>query len=135
MEMVAASIDLRNVTVEFSSPKYGYSTFKEYVLNRLSGRTGQNVFKALNNVSLSVKRGQSVALIGHNGSGKSTLLRVIAGIYAPPGAGVSVVGRVAPMIELGAGFDGELTGRENVVLSCSLIRRDQSTDRENHRVF
>ncbi len=114
-------VDARNVTVEFRTPHYKASTFKEYVFNKLQGRGGSRIFRALSDVSVNVKSGESVALIGHNGSGKSTLLKVIAGIIDPPGANVKVNGRIAPMIELSAGFDGELSGRENIVLSCTLM--------------
>lgn len=114
-------IELQNVNIEFSTPRYAYSTFKEFLLNTLKGRAGKETFKALKNVTIAIEKGQSVALIGHNGSGKSTLLRVMAGIYSPPNAHLKVTGRIAPMIELGAGFDGELTGRENIMLSCALM--------------
>lgn len=119
-------IALQNVHVEFNTPKFAYSTFKEFVLNVLKGRTGGDTFRALNGITLTIEKGKSVALIGHNGSGKSTLLRVMAGIYSPPNAQMTVKGRIAPMIELGAGFDGELTGRENIMLSCALMGLEMS---------
>jgi ABC-type polysaccharide/polyol phosphate transport system ATPase subunit len=114
-------VDARNVTVEFRTPHFKTATFKEWVFNRLKGRGGYRTFRALKDARVEVGRGESVALLGHNGSGKSTLLKVIAGIIDPPGARVRVNGRIAPMIELSAGFDGELSGRENIVLSCTLM--------------
>jgi ABC-type polysaccharide/polyol phosphate transport system ATPase subunit len=114
-------IEVRNVTVEFDTPVHRYSSFKEYVFNRLRGLKGTTRFRALNNIEFEIPKGESIALIGHNGCGKSTMLRVIAGIYEPEGAHVKVHGRVAPMIELGAGFDPELSGRENIALACTMM--------------
>jgi ABC-2 type transport system ATP-binding protein len=115
------AIEARNITVEYRTPKYQTSTLKEYVINALHGRNHFSVHRALEGVSVTVAKGESVALIGHNGSGKSTLLKVLAGIIQPPGAEVLVRGRIAPMIELGAGFDFELSGIENIYLSCTLM--------------
>jgi ABC-type polysaccharide/polyol phosphate transport system ATPase subunit len=91
------------------------------ILRRLEGKASVKTFKALSNVSFKVNRGESVALIGHNGCGKSTLLKTIAGLIIPQTGHVSTSGRIAPMIELGAGFDFELSGRENIELSCMLM--------------
>ena len=115
------AIEASNITVEYRSPKYKYTTFKEYVINALKGKKGYTRHKALDKVSIRVAKGEAVALIGHNGSGKSTLLRVLAGIIEPEGAIVKTQGRIAPMIELGAGFDHELSGTENIYLSCTLM--------------
>lgn len=114
-------IEIRNATVEYRVQEFQVSTFKEYALRKLKGVHKVKTFKALDSVRLEVRRGESVALLGHNGSGKSTLLRVVAGIIEPREAKVNVTGRIAPLIELGAGFDVELTGRENIRLSCMLM--------------
>jgi ABC-type polysaccharide/polyol phosphate transport system ATPase subunit len=127
-EPSALVVEARHVSVRYTLHQYRSTAFKEWVFNRLAGRGGARELVAVNDVSLNISRGESVALIGHNGSGKSTLLRAIAGII-PPGKGgyVLVQGRVAPMIELGAGFDGELSGRENIFLSCLLMGLDLET--------
>ena len=111
----------RGITVEYRMQGVKSSTLKEHLLQKLSGKAGWVVSRALNDVSLTMKRGECVALIGHNGCGKSTLLKVIAGILKPVSGTLAVEGRIAPLIELGAGFDPELTGHENVLLSCTLM--------------
>jgi len=78
-------------------------------------------FKAVNDVSLTLNKGESLALLGHNGSGKSTLLQLLSGIYAPSSGRLFTSGRVAPLIELGVGFHHELTGEENIYLNASLF--------------
>ena len=115
-------ISLSGVTVTYRLPKQIIRSFKEYAIHRLkAGRYDYEEFKALNNVDFHVKAGQVVGMIGRNGAGKSTLLKVIAGIIKPRVGTVSVKGRIAPLIELGAGFDPELTGRENVYLNGALL--------------
>jgi ABC-type polysaccharide/polyol phosphate transport system ATPase subunit len=114
-------IHAQNVTVAYQVAHYKVQSLKEFLIRRLRGYRDSQPFLALDDVSVSVAKGESVAFVGHNGSGKSTLLKVIAGIIEPPGATVQVTGRIAPMIELGAGFDGELSGRANIRLSCMLM--------------
>ena len=77
--------------------------------------------KAINNVSLTVKRGEAVALFGRNGAGKSTMLKMITGVTFPTEGEITVKGKVSALLELGAGFDGESTGRENINFKCSLM--------------
>lgn len=115
-------VEASGLTVTYKLNEYKSSTLKEWFFNRLKGRGKSQEFRAVNNVSFKMQRGESVALIGHNGSGKSTLLRALAGIIPPSKGGFArVQGRIAPLIELGAGFDGELSGRENIFLSCLLM--------------
>jgi ABC-type polysaccharide/polyol phosphate transport system ATPase subunit len=115
-------VQASHLTVAYKLSEYKSSTLKEWVFNRLKGRGKSQDFLAVNDVSFQMKRGESVALVGHNGSGKSTLLRALAGIIPPAKGGYARVhGRIAPLIELGAGFDGELSGRENIYLSCLLM--------------
>ena len=92
----------------------------------LKGKLHYNEFYALKNVSFTVKRGDSVALIGHNGSGKSTLLKILAGVMYPTKGGIAVNGTIAPLIELGAGFDVELTAKENIYLNGAILGFDRA---------
>jgi ABC-type polysaccharide/polyol phosphate transport system ATPase subunit len=96
-------------------------TLKEAVLGRFRGRQRYDEFWAVRHVGLEVRAGESVGLIGHNGSGKSTLLKCAAGVLRPTEGRVVVAGRISPMIELAAGFDAELTGRENIFLNGALM--------------
>jgi ABC-2 type transport system ATP-binding protein len=96
------------------------TSLKERLIRRPSGRSGEE-FWALRDVTVEVPHGRTVGLIGANGSGKSTLLKVLAGILRPTTGEVAVNGRVASLLELGAGFNGELTGRQNVFLNASLL--------------
>jgi ABC-type polysaccharide/polyol phosphate transport system ATPase subunit len=116
-----AAVVCEDVVVAYRTSSVRTSTLKEFILNQLAGRNKWTMNHALNGVNLTAKKGECIALIGHNGCGKSTLLKVLAGILKPTGGKSVAHGRVAPLIELGAGFDPELTGRENVYLSCSLM--------------
>ncbi|PIY71569.1 ABC transporter ATP-binding protein, partial [Candidatus Roizmanbacteria bacterium CG_4_10_14_0_8_um_filter_33_9] len=96
-------------------------TFKEF-LPALIGRKETVIkFNALNHINIEIKKGESLGILGRNGSGKSTLLKIIAGVTKPSDGRITVNGRIAPLIELGAGFHPELTGRENVYLNGSIL--------------
>ena len=114
-------IKVTNATVRFNKATENYSGLKDYVIKMLKGELMFQEFLALKDVNLEVKRGESWGLIGKNGSGKSTLLKLICGILKPYKGFVEVNGNIAPLIELGAGFDMELTARENIYLNGALL--------------
>ena len=114
-------IDVNNVSIRFNLEKEKVNSIKEYFIRRLKGQIQYDEFWALKNVSFQVERGDSVGLVGLNGSGKSTLLKTIAGVLKPTEGSVRIFGSVAPLIELGAGFDFDLTGRENIFLNGAIL--------------
>lgn len=115
-------IQLDNVTVRFRIPHERIPTFQEYAIRWLKQRGVRYTdFNALNDISFSVNQGETVGIIGPNGAGKSTLLKVIARVIRPTQGRVRLSGRVAPLLELGAGFDYEMTGRENVFLNGAVL--------------
>ena len=114
-------IKVTNATVRFNKATENYNGLKEYVIKMLKGELMFQEFFALKDVSLDVKRGESWGIVGNNGSGKSTLLKLICGILKPYTGSVEVRGNIAPLIELGAGFDSELTARENIYLNGALL--------------
>jgi ABC-2 type transport system ATP-binding protein len=125
--MPAAAMEVRDVSKRFRIYREKPSSLKQRLL---SGRIRAEDFWALRDVAFDVAEGESLALIGHNGSGKSTLLKVVAGILRPTEGLVRTRGRMAALLELGAGFHPELTGKENVYLNSAFLglsRRD--TDR------
>ena len=118
-------IKVDHVTMRFNLAEEKTDTLKEYLLKMAKGTLHFNEFYALKDVSFEVNRGESVALIGSNGSGKSTLLKIIAGVMYPTKGGVQVNGSIAPLIELGAGFDMDLTARENIYLNGAVLGFDR----------
>lgn len=119
-------IDVKNVSMRFNLAEEKNDTFKEYILKLLTGKLNFNEFYALKNVSFQVKRGESLALIGKNGSGKSTMLKIIAGVMYPTEGSAVVNGSIVPLIELGAGFDMDLTARENIYLNGAVLGYDRA---------
>jgi len=115
------AIQLDDVSVRYRAPNERTSTFKEYIIHRLQGRIRNLYFWALHDVSFSVRQGEVFGVIGHNGAGKSTILKVIARVLRPTKGRVRVRGRVAPLLELGAGFHPELSGRENIILNGAMF--------------
>ena len=114
MEETENIIEVQDVTMRFNLSEERTDTLKEYFIKLVSGRLHYTPFLALDRVSFRVKRGEALALIGKNGSGKSTMLKILAVVLYPTEGAVKVKGTIAPLIELGAGFDLELTGRENI---------------------
>lgn len=128
----AVPILLQNVTVEYRSPLDRVLTLKEYMIRLIQGRVAYRKFLALKNIDLQVPRGEVLGIIGHNGAGKSTLLKVISRVLIPSSGRVVIRGTAAPLLELGAGFHPELSGRENIYLNGSLLglSKEQIADRE-----
>lgn len=114
-------IKVDNVTMRFNLARERSDSLKEYFLQLLNGGLEFDEFFALQNISLDIKKGDYYGFVGLNGSGKSTLLRIIAGVYKASEGSVAVYGSVAPMIELGAGFDMDLTARENIFLNGAVL--------------
>ena len=114
-------INVENVTVRFNLSNQKVDNLKEYFVRLLTRKLMFQEFLAVKDVSFQVRRGEAWALIGTNGSGKSTMLKVISGIMKPYKGSVSVNGSVAPLIELGAGFDPECTARENIYLNGCVL--------------
>ena len=120
-------IKVDDVSMCFSMSSEKLDSFKEYFIKNLKRQVSYDEFWALKNVSFSVHRGESLGLVGLNGSGKSTMLKIIAGVLKPTKGSISVCGTVAPLIELGAGFDMDLTARENVFLNGALLGYSKKT--------
>ena len=114
-------IEVSDVTMQFRLNNDKILSLKEFVTTALRGKLQYNKFTALEHISFELKRGQTLGLIGRNGAGKSTLLKIISGILNPTEGCVSCYGNVVPMLELGSGFDFDLTGRENVFLNGAIL--------------
>lgn len=112
---------VENVSKTFKLPHEKNTSLKGLLINFYKGRTTYERQKALEHVSFTVKKGEFFAIVGRNGSGKSTLLKLLAGIYAPSAGHIQVEGKLTPFIELGVGFNPDLTGRENVFLNGALL--------------
>ena len=112
---------LQNVCVRYRVPEEQYWSFKEYAIRLLQRKVRMHDFWALRNINLEVHRGECLGIIGPNGAGKSTLLKVVARVLSPTEGRIQVDGEVSPLLELGAGFHAELTGRENIYLNGTLL--------------
>ena len=119
--MEPSVITVENATVRFNIASARIDNLKEYFVTFVKGQLHFKEFLALKNVNFEVKKGESWGIVGSNGAGKSTLLRLICGVIAPNSGGVSVNGSISPILELGAGFDPELTAGENIYLQGALL--------------
>lgn len=125
-------IDVQDVSMRFRMERERTDTLKEYFVKMVNKTLRYTEFPALKHVTFAIDPGESVALIGANGSGKSTMLKIIAGVMDPTDGKVRVNGTIAPLIELGAGFDLDLTARENIYLNGALLGHNR---REMDRNF
>jgi ABC-type polysaccharide/polyol phosphate transport system ATPase subunit len=116
-------VDVVDVSVRYRIPRERVTTFKEFAIRWLRRRIVYEELLALAHVNLTVQPGEAVGIIGRNGAGKTTLLRVVARVIRPTEGHAEMRGTVAPLLELGAGFDHELSGRENVFLNGALLGR------------
>ena len=114
-------IRLENISVRYLMTYDRIKSAKEYLVQWLRGKIRYEEFWALRGISFEVKKGEVLGIIGSNGAGKSTLLKVISGILKPTEGSVAVGGTVVPMLELGSGFDFDLTGRENIFLNGAIL--------------
>ncbi len=125
---MVAFIKIEDMSVRFRMYRNKSVTLKEAVIGHFSSQPDVEQvieFSALKNINLSIENGERLGIIGLNGAGKSTLLRTIVGIYPPHTGKITVRGRITPLIELGTGFDLELSGRENIFLNGALLRRSR----------
>lgn len=114
-------IDVQHVTMKFNLMEEKVDTLKEYIVKLIKGKLFYNEFIALKDVSFKLEKGDILGIIGFNGAGKSTLLKIIAGVLKPTKGMVKINGSIAPLIEVGAGFDPELTAKENIFLNGAIL--------------
>lgn len=123
--MSQAIIQIQDVSMRFRLSNDRISSLKEFVTTAMRGKLQYKEFEALKHVTFDVQRGETVGIIGRNGAGKSTLLKIISGILKPTQGSVIVQGNVVPMLELGSGFDMDLSGRENIFLNGAILGYDE----------
>ena len=114
-------MELKNVTMKFVKYDVGVNSLKELVVRAFKGDLKREKFVCLKNISFSIRKGESVAIIGRNGVGKSTLLKIMSGILKPTSGTVRCNGRITPLLKLGAGFDPNATGVENIYLNAAIM--------------
>jgi ABC-type polysaccharide/polyol phosphate transport system ATPase subunit len=117
-------IEAKNISFAYRVLNKHHSSLKVLFRDFLRGRVSIEDYVAIKDLTFEIKKGETIAIIGKNGAGKSTLLKILARVIQPTTGNISITGRVAPMIELGAGFNAELTGRENILFYSSLLDRD-----------
>lgn len=127
------AVEIKDISMRFNLAKERVDNIKEWVVRKLKGKgVSFDEFWALKDISLTIPKGDSFALIGANGSGKSTLLKIISGVLTPTQGTVTLNGSLAPLIELGAGFDMDLSGRENVFLNGAILGHSKKMMEEKY---
>lgn len=126
-------IDVNHVSLCYRMPAERVSGMKEYLVQVMQGKMQYKEFWALQDVSFSVEKGEVLGLVGANGAGKSTMLKVISGILKPTKGTVTVHGNIVPMLELGSGFDLELSGRENIFLNGAILGYSEEFLKEKYQ--
>jgi ABC-2 type transport system ATP-binding protein len=126
-----AVIEVKNVQLTYRVLMNRTGSLKELFRDAIKGRVRINNYVALDDVSFTIDKGEVLAVLGKNGAGKSTLLKVLAQVLPPTSGSVKIDGKIAPMIELGAGFHPELTGAENVIFYSALMGRDVKHTKAN----
>lgn len=119
------AVSLKQASVRYRKPDGEYGSFKEFSIRMIERKVRMRDFWALKDINLDVERGETFGIIGRNGAGKTTLLKLVARVLSPTSGRVIVRGNVAPLLELGAGFHPELTGRENIFLNGALLGHPQ----------
>ena len=117
-------IEAKNISFAYRVLNKQHSSLKTLFRDFLHGRVSIEDYVAIKDITFEIKKGETVAIIGKNGAGKSTLLKILARVINPTTGSISITGQVAPMIELGAGFNAELTGKENILFYSALLDRD-----------
>lgn len=124
-------VSLKHVRMEYNLMEENVDTLKDYILRLIKGNLKYNRFIALEDINFDLYEGDILGIIGYNGAGKSTLLKLIAGVVYPTKGTVNVQGKIAPLIEVGAGFDPELTARENIFLNGAMLGYDKKILKES----
>lgn len=130
--MAETVIDVRDVSVKFNLGKEKIDSLKEFCIKFLKGQIKYDEFWALKNVTFSIEKGDRLGILGLNGAGKSTLLKIIARVFKPTSGSIKVKGEIAPLLELGAGFDPNYTGRENIFLYGAVLGYDKKFIQERY---
>ena len=120
------AIKVEHLTMEFKITKDKIDTLKEYVIRTLkNNKNDKKKIRVLDDITFNIYKGDRVGILGFNGAGKSTLLKILAGIYEPTYGKITINGKVAPLLELGAGFDKNYTGKNNIYLNGAFLSMDE----------
>ena len=125
-------LQVQNISTRYKLNKQKINSIKEYLIKKIKLEIEYVEFTALNDISFTLNKGEILGIIGLNGAGKSTLLKIIAGILRPTSGKVICRGTIAPLIELGAGFNEELSGKENIILNGLLLGHSKKKDQRNN---